>query len=439
MRVLERPRWRWTIVGVCALAAFVLGWVGFIQRSRLAVDGRSAWDALYLALQLFTMESGSITTPVPAALGVARFLAPAVTVSAAAVAALVLLRSTLEGLRPRRWRGHAIVCGLGQRGVRIVEELLKGGYKVAAIELDDENARAPGIREAGCSVLVGDATDPVVLCKAGIGQAAYLVAVCSEDEVNAEIAIRARTARRSSGEPSHPLEIVSQIYDTELKQHLQRLLGGGLLSAEKEAVAVRFFNVPEKGAEEMLRQVPPVAPKGADRAPNIVVVGLGKFGRCVVEQAARQWDEMKRSGRLRGTPAVIVVDSRATDKAKTLQRRLISMGLAGVCVISPLDYAKTAAELETGEFLRRNERGEVCEDAIYICPDDDVHACVLALALRAHTRRVGVPIAVRMTEEAGLATLLREDASPDAAQVKPIDVLGSTCSLDALGIVSRLH
>ena len=69
---------QWILVALLGLAAFVLGVVGFTGFFAALGEPRSFWDVLYLTLQLFILESGSVSGPVPWELEVARLLAPTV-------------------------------------------------------------------------------------------------------------------------------------------------------------------------------------------------------------------------------------------------------------------------------------------------------------------------------------------------------------------------
>ena len=63
---------------------------------------------------------------------------------------------------------------------------------MVVIERDEENDWLESCREQGMFVLPGDASDPTLLRMAGVTQAEGLFAVCDNDGVNAEIALRAQ-------------------------------------------------------------------------------------------------------------------------------------------------------------------------------------------------------------------------------------------------------
>jgi voltage-gated potassium channel len=96
--------------------------------------------------------------------------------------------------RMRRMKDHVIVCGAGSTGRHVIEELLKIGTPVAAIDLVDTElvdiaARYP---RADYAYLVGDATDDDVLGQTGLTGARGLVAALSSDKDNLYLTVSAR-------------------------------------------------------------------------------------------------------------------------------------------------------------------------------------------------------------------------------------------------------
>jgi fermentation-respiration switch protein FrsA (DUF1100 family) len=412
----------YVLAGV-ALAAFALGIVGF--REWYAGHGTAdatLWDSVYKALQLFTLESGSADTPVPVTLNVARYLALVAALYGATAAVLAVFGEHLARFRLSRASGHAVVCGLGDRGLHVAEQLLREGHRVAVVERDEHAPLLDRVRAAGAVAIIGDATSPAILKKARADRTAYVIAVCPEDGDNAEIAVR---LQELCGERSRstPVTVIAHIYDTELCTLLrertdERGAAGG--------VRLRFFNVPESGARAMLDAVPPVSRREGQR-PHIVIVGMGKLGRSLAVAAARQWLETR--GTSAGRVRLTMVDQSAADKADLLRIRFPRIDEA--CELVPLTLPKNAPAFERGEFLR-DVAGAIDVDAVYVCPDDDVHSLASALTIQRHTRDSGVPIAVRMTREGGLATLLVGEQADAFADLRAVGVLDYACGTRSL-------
>jgi hypothetical protein len=418
--------WRevhWYFVGALALAALVLGIIGFHQWYAIhGVTGTTFLDALYKGLQLFTLESGSADAPVPATLDAARFMALIAALYGAGAAVLAVFGERLARLRLHRAKGHAVVCGLGDRGLHLAERLLDQGRRVAVIDRDQQAPFLDRVQMAGATAVVGDASSSGTLARARAHRAAQVFAVCPDDGINAEIAVRLMELTRAE-KPKPPVAVVAHIGDTELCQLLreQAALGDGM-----PGVVLRFFSVPESGAQAMLEAVPPAALEEG-RPPHIVVIGLGKLGRSLVIEAAHIWSRTLTPGP--SLPRVTMIDQSAEAKAALLRLRFPEIDR--VCTLLPLTMTKNDPELERGAYLY-DAAGKHDIDAAYVCPDDDVHSLVAALMLQRHTRQAAVPIAVRMTRRGGLATLLEGPAGSAFAHLHAVSMLESACDPQSL-------
>ncbi len=86
---------------------------------------------------------------------------------------------------------HYIVCGIGDTGIHVVEEMQKSDASFVGIEVDEE--RLEHLTETHDFLyLVGDATDDDVLIRAGVDCAKGLVACLSRDQDNLFVVISAK-------------------------------------------------------------------------------------------------------------------------------------------------------------------------------------------------------------------------------------------------------
>jgi voltage-gated potassium channel Kch len=421
--------YHWWIVAVLALATVVLGVVGF--RASLGVEGRSSWYFLYLSLQLFALESGSLVTgPAPVSLEVARLLAPAI--SAYGIAAVIagFFRDELVGLRTRYRRGHAIVCGL-EAGWAMVRELAADGWRPVAIERDGEHPRVDACRSLHIPVFVGDARDDLLLRKAGVRRAERLFAVCDDDAINIKIAEK---ARRSSEErrrlrirrPTGPLRVLVHTADPYLAELLtmQELERPG-----SDAVRLDFFSIHAGGARALLSQYPGRLVAG--QPPHIAVVGLGRLGRQIVVQAARNWRLDRPDGEPR--PWITVVDEDADRKVDLLLKRHPLAGLS--CDVRSVELPPDPLRLIHEHLFEPPECPAV--STVFVCLPDDATALGVGLALHEEMKHRGVPVVVRIYD-ADITSLVRLDDASGGLQV--FDQIDHTCRPDQLfaGVRERL-
>ena len=88
--------------------------------------------------------------------------------------------------------GHIVVCGLGNVGYRVVEELRRRGESVVAIERQADNRFVSTARRQGTAVIVGDATLLELLRQANAGTARAVIAATDNPLVNLEIGLLVR-------------------------------------------------------------------------------------------------------------------------------------------------------------------------------------------------------------------------------------------------------
>jgi Trk K+ transport system NAD-binding subunit len=126
---------------------------------------------------------------------VMRLMGAALIAAFTAILTNYLLRARLAGaLEFRRIPdgGHVIVCGLGNIGFRVVEELVRFKERVVVVEQSKDSRFVTTTRRLGVPVLIGDATIPLVLQQAHAAQARAVIAATSDDLINLEVALMVR-------------------------------------------------------------------------------------------------------------------------------------------------------------------------------------------------------------------------------------------------------
>jgi len=430
-RTHVRSRWydhEWPVVWALALIALGLGYVGFSKHFAALGETRSPADLFYLSVQLFVLESGAVSAPVSWELEVARLLAPGVAVYTAVQALAVIFREQLQLLRVRFLADHAVVCGLGRKGLLLVKAFHERGYRVVVIDQDEDNNERELCRELGALVLSGNVTDEALLRKARVDRAKYLISVCGNDGTNAEVAVRAHALVGDS--KSKALTCLAHIADTALWNLLREQ---ELETWQGDSFRLEFFNIYESGARTLLNEHP--AFSETDTAANdqvhILIVGLGRMGESLVVSALRKWRALypKNEKRLR----ITVVDKEAEPKTGALRLRYPHLFATCDLILQQMDIY--SPEFQRAEFLFADQE-RVGVTMVYVCFDDDSRGLSAALALLRRTREAGVtiPVVVRMTQNAGLATLLHEARSSNGGleHLAVFGLLDRTCTLDLI-------
>jgi hypothetical protein len=417
---------KWLLMGALWVVTGALGYLGF-SRYLLAIgEPRSFWNVSYLTLQLFVLESGSVSGPVTWQLQVARFLAPAVTAYTAIQALATVFHEQLKMFRLRFLKDHIVICGLGRKGLLLSGGFRERGEQVVVIEQDEDNGLLGQCREQGTIILIGNAADPVLLRKARVNKAKYVISACGDDGTNAEVAVHARElVWDRKGKALSCLIHISDFQLCNLLREREIRLG------KLDAFRLELFNVFESGARILLDEYPPFSKTGDDYSsrPHLVVVGMGRMGESLVVNAARNWwdRDRKSAERLR----ITLIDREAGKKKESLCFRYPQ--LERVCELVPVEVDIQAPEFERAGFLF-NDKGRCDVTMVYVCLDDDSNALGAALMIRQRVRALEVPIVVRMTHDAGLATLLRgeKDKPAGLTNLHAFGLFDYTCTPDLI-------
>ncbi|GAB2731399.1 hypothetical protein GCM10027089_64020 [Nocardia thraciensis] len=152
-----------------------------------------------------------------------------------------VLRAQLSeqiGPEPSDFSDHVVVAGLGNVGMRVLEQLCDLGVRVVGLDYD-ENARGIALaRTLGVPVVIGQATWEDTLEAAGVSRARALVLVTSSDAVNLEAALLGQSYHQSHRED---LQVVLRLSDDDLAQRVERSLGGSVLVRSVFQLAAEGF------------------------------------------------------------------------------------------------------------------------------------------------------------------------------------------------------
>jgi hypothetical protein len=387
--------YRWSVLGVAAIVAFTLGWIGYRQVPDLHP---SPSDAAYDSLMLFLLESSPDRTRLPVALDIARFLAPALAGYAGLTAFASLFRDRLQQMRIPLMRGHVVVCGLGYVGTVFLRHLRDAGTRVVVIEAEPAYQHIDLCRSWGIPLIVGDAQLKRTLQSAGVERAARLLAVTSLDAVNAEIVAVAR--QLVTGRSRGALRCLAHISDAQLCALLQ------IQEIKRTNAAVSsldFFNTDEISARLLLEEYPAAA---GDDQPHILVSELDDLGAWVVVRAARDWYDRRGDDT---TPLLVtVVDDGDPQHLRTLLGQ--HPVLERVC-----RFVSSSASIRDIQELPGHHRDAMFPrlTRAYVSAYSDEQALETALILR-HELDSDVPLVVALSRSEGVTRLIGDAKSVGA-------------------------
>jgi Trk K+ transport system NAD-binding subunit len=232
-----------------AMAAVVLA----LMLVSVAVFARFAHldlvDAIYFSVTIITTTGfGDINLrDAPAALqlyGVVLMLSgtAALAILFALIADMLVsarLARILGGSVPRAIRDHVVVCGLGNIGYRIVEQLVEMGVPVVAAEQQEANRFLPVVRRLGVPVLTADVRLTETLRTLRVLEARSVVVVTSSDIVNLETALNVRALAPDR-------RVVLRLFDPDLAARVERAFGIDI-SRSPSALAAPAFAAAAEG------------------------------------------------------------------------------------------------------------------------------------------------------------------------------------------------
>ena len=396
-----RPAWhafRPGFILALALLVIVLGTYGYRE---LDVPNYSLLDAFYLSLSLFTL-AGPIHPDESVQLELARLVAPALTGYAVFAAVLVLFRDNVELLRIRLFaRNHVVIAGLGATGGQFVRSLDDAGYDVVAIETDRANSAIQTCRDRGVSVVIGDAADPLMLQRAKLNRARYLVAECGDDRTDMDIASAAAELSRSR--LMGTLTTFVALEDLSLWRALTARTLAGIQSPGHQLELFQIFDV---AARELVSAHPPF-PTPTSTPPHVLLVGLDRVGESLALHVARYW--LRTRGESDARLALTVADPDADARVRALQARHPLLRMA--CDVRPVSCLLESSELEEVVAETTARSGSV--SATYICQADETNALTVALVLGEMRALAGASVVVTVTNaDEGVARAVRSAGRP---------------------------
>ncbi len=337
-------RYRWGILVILFAGALLVAFFG--------TQGDGLWERLERTVLLLPIANRTDTQGLPRQVKLAYFVVAGVILFVTYRAALAIFGEQIRGARAAFRRGHAVVYGLGAQGQALVESML-GDCKVVAVEKDGTSPEIGRLRDAGATVLVGDATDPEIHRKTNVDRARRVVALCGQDAVNARIG--AALLERPSPKNGRRPELFVHISDPRLYTFLLHH------SLSSRGPRLEFFNVFERGARGLIAEARQAT---THELRSVLVVGAGQLGLGLVSQLAR--DRYERGPRAQeGKLSVHLVDREAPARVQLLTDRYCRLLDVTELVPHELDVESPAFDrlLSYGSRLDEVDLGFVCFDS----------------------------------------------------------------------------
>ena len=176
------------------------------------------------------------------------------------------------------FNNHIVLVGLGHLGYRVVTQLHEMDQDVVVIESKPRDDLVANLRAFDIPILEGDGTREALLDAAGIQRARVLVLCTQNDNLNMQIAVKARSLNKD-------VRVIMRIFDDDFARALQQQFGFTALSATGMAAPV--FAATAAGMDISH----PITVEGqALSLARMDVLPKSKLGGLSVSQIEQQYD-----------------------------------------------------------------------------------------------------------------------------------------------------
>lgn len=411
------------------LSLWGMGTIGW----RMADPTIDRLEALYRALQMFSLNWTAPPGKLPPLLQFARFAEPAFTLLAFAATLSAQLRLVLRTLSTLRAE-QVTVIGYGVAGKAAAERFraTRRHARIVALdhsvtEADHRAARRHGVELIECDVLDKEARDRFAI---GLERSREVVIACGSDQTN--LSLLDELGRQLTGS-RHPVRLWLHLNSHRLAERLRESYG----SFGARAPVVEFVEVADNAAQAVLLAhplVPEARAAGLARV-HAVIHGFDDFGWLSVEQVLLNGIFPAPTLTL---PRITVVTGTAVRARAEWNAR--HPGLAASLDVRFLDCGEGAVGWGDAEdtLLARIE-GELPPSIHIFAGADSEQALTAALALRDGMRR-GVrsvaPIAVRSDHRRLTGGDLAEPSG--VLQLRLTIVDGYDTPVSAFGLIGRV-
>lgn len=335
---------------------------------------------------------------------VAQFAVPGIALFSAAQLFLLGVRKNLRKALARHKFRHTIVCGLGDIGLQVVQNLRSAHQPVVAVDLVGDSPGAATCESSGVPVVQGDAKNPQVLTSAGIRRAQTAVICTGSDSENIAIAMQIKAAHpKGTVLKTGKLQVLAEMRNDWMHK---RLMASGRSTLGSAEVDVRLFNPFTNAARMLIRQLHlPPAPEFEAR--TFVVAGFGAYGREIALHLIRSFP-VALGAKLK----ILVLDDRADEFRETFP---VTNPVAAE--LAEFEFVKAKVEPGSSEMQKTvSATLESCGPLLGVAlglGDDEVSLCA-ALEMRSLLDRTGhvhAPVYVRLEHYRQLGELVRATES----------------------------
>lgn len=361
---------------------------------------------------------------------VAQFLVPGVALFGASAVFIVGVQKNLRTALARHKTGHTVVCGIGDVGMQVVQNLNAAGEEVVAVDLHGNSPHAATCEKSGVLLVQGDAKNREVLVAAGVHHAQKAILSTGSDSENMDIALQIQSmyAGNAKLKPGK-IQVLAELRSDWMHK---RLLGADMSLMGAAGVDLRLFN-PFTDAARMLIKRLHLQPSPEFTAQTFVLIGFGAYCREIALHLIRSSPvALNKPGASQDRKLKILVFDEKADEA----RERFALTNPAALEWASLEFVSAAVAEGSPDLVRTvlprlKEAGPLLGAAVAL--GDDQVSLSGALEVRTlldHLGDFSVPIYVRLEHYRRLGELVRsvESVSSFSDRVQIFGTLEETLS-----------
>ena len=308
-------RWLSSVVCMLGILTFVCGLVGFtwqygslnlppgasVETNSVSAVPAADWSIpLFKTIQLFLLNSGAEDDqdhPSNFLLTIARLSAALLFLTVSGTIVVRVLDDVRSMPRMLGQSEHIVICGLGQIGLQLLDDLhqQQRSNRVIIIENDEANPWLDYARSLGANVVIGDSTKADTLSEARVGYAKEAFVVTGDDGVNLEVVAELSLLFAKHPGRAKSLSLYVHIVDTSFAMTIQPY---SKILHDTPLLVVHIFNVAKSAATRVVTEkLWQFAPQLPPQVAHFVILGFGNMGKTLALQLAQlaHFPNQKRS------------------------------------------------------------------------------------------------------------------------------------------------
>jgi hypothetical protein len=167
-----------------------------------------------------------------------------------------------------------------------------------------------------------------------------------------------------------------------------------------------IFNIYDQGARQLFREFPLQLPgENGNQSPRLLIVGIADFSEQLILNAARLWVLTGSNGSSK--LLITILDPNAETQIERLRQKYSLIDQ--YCEWESLPFDTNSVDFLKADFLSRiDKNGKL--SMVYVMTEDESIGLCSALTLLEKLKQTPVRILVRMNEERGLASLIKDSS-----------------------------